>query len=74
MACGPLHQLLRLYHVHPWKEHNTSHSLDGVHLKNMMPLHHPLLNQCDQKLVDEHKPSANMMELKTHKIAQCTRS
>jgi len=50
-------------HVHPWQEHNTSHSLDSVHLKNMMLLHHPLFNQCDQKLVDEHKPSANMVEL-----------
>jgi hypothetical protein len=34
-----------------------------VHLKNMMPLDCSLLNQCDQKLIDEHKPSANMMEL-----------
>jgi hypothetical protein len=42
---------------------HTNHSLDGMHLKNMMPLHCPLLNQCDQKLVDEDKPSANMMEL-----------
>jgi hypothetical protein len=33
----------------------------------MMPLHHLLLNKCDQKLVDEHKPNANMMELETIK-------